>query len=83
MSKPAHGACAVILLAALQACGGGDKPREREVMKPEETVVGDLVTAPGRAEERTEAAMEAHRQALQQQISESEGASPEEPEEER
>jgi len=82
MSKPAHWAYAVILLATLPACGGGDESREREVMKPEETVVGDLVTAPERVEERTEAAMEAHRQALQQQISESEGGSPEEPEEE-
>ena len=80
MSKPAHGAYVLILLATLSACGSGDKPREREVMKPEETVVGDLVTAPARVEQRTEAAMEAHRQALQQQLSESEGGSPEEPE---
>ena len=79
MSKPSRGAYAVILLATLSACGGGDKSREREVMKPEETVVGDLVTAPARVEERTEAAMEAHREALQKQISESEGGSPEEP----
>lgn len=83
MSKPSRGVFAIILLAALSACGGGDKSREREVMKPEETVVGDLVTAPARVEERTEAALEAHRQALQQQISESEGGSPERPEEEK
>ena len=82
MSKPSRGAYAVILLATLSACGGGDKSREREVMKPEETVVGDLVTAPARVEERTGAAMDAHRQALEEQISASEGGSPEAPEEE-
>lgn len=60
-----------VLLAACAACGGGEE--EREVMKPEETVVGELVTAPGRVEDRTNAAMDAHREQLQQRLREDEG----------
>ena len=63
---------AVLLIALLAACGGGEK-KEREVMKPEETVFRDLVTAPKKAEDRTNAAMDAHREALEQQLRESEG----------
>jgi len=64
---------AVLLLALVAACGGSDK-KEREVMKPEETVFRDLVTAPQKAEDRTNAAMDAHREALEKQLRESEGA---------
>jgi hypothetical protein len=70
MYHPIRSASIAVVLAVAAGCGGGD---EREVMKPEETVVGDLVTAPGRAEDRTQAAMQAHREALQQQIEASEG----------
>jgi hypothetical protein len=63
---------AVLLIALLAACGGGEK-KEREVMKPEETVFRDLVTAPKKAEDRTNAAMDAHREALEKQLRESEG----------
>jgi hypothetical protein len=62
----------VLLIALLAACGGGEK-KEREVMKPEETVFRDLVTAPKKAEDRTNAAMDAHREALEKQLRESEG----------
>ncbi len=62
------------LLLALAACGGDDA-EEREVMKPEETVFRDLVTAPGKVEDGVNAAMDAHREALDQQIRESEGDS--------
>lgn len=62
-----------ILLAALAACSGSDDRRQREVMKPEDTVVGDLVTAPGRVEARTNAAVEAHRDALESRLREDEG----------
>ena len=62
------------LLLALAACGGDDA-KEREVMKPEETVFRDLVTAPGKVEDSVNAAMDAHREALDQQIQESEGDS--------
>ena len=63
---------AVLMFALIAACGGGDK-KEREVMKPEETVFRDLVTAPQKAEDRTNAAMDAHREALEKQLRDSEG----------
>jgi hypothetical protein len=65
-----------LLCAALAACGGGER-EEREVMKPEETVFRDLVTAPEKAQDRTNAAMEAHREALESRLREDEGAAPE------
>lgn len=61
-------------LAALAACGG-EHAEEREVMKPEETVFRDLVTAPGKAEDSVNASMDAHREALERQLRESEGDS--------
>lgn len=66
---------AMILMAGcLAACGGdGDRERTREVMKPEETVFRDLVTAPDKVQERTDAARDAHREALERQLAESEG----------
>lgn len=67
---------ALAALLLLAACGG-ERREEREVMKPEETVFRDLVTAPGKAEDRTNAAMDAHREALQRQLRESEGDPPE------
>ena len=66
-----------LLFAALTACGGGER-EEREVMKPEETVFRDMVTAPGKAQDRTDAAMEAHRDALESRLAEDEGAAGEE-----
>jgi hypothetical protein len=63
---------AVLLFALIAACGSGEK-KEREVMKPEETVFRDLVTAPQKAEDRTNAAMDAHREALEKQLRDSEG----------
>ena len=63
---------AALLFALIAACGGGEK-KEREVMKPEETVFRDLVTAPQKAEDRTDAAMDAHREALERQLRDSEG----------
>jgi hypothetical protein len=65
-----------LLCAALTACGGGER-EEREVMKPEETVFRDLVTAPDKAQDRTNAAMEAHRDELERRLREDEGAAPE------
>lgn len=59
-----------LLGTLLAACGSG----ERETMEPEDTVVGDLVTAPERVEERTNAALDAHREALDRQIRDSEDA---------
>lgn len=64
-------------LLALAACGGGSD-EEHEVMKPEETVFRDLVTAPGKVEDRVDAAGEVHRDMLQQRLDEGEGKPPEE-----
>lgn len=66
-----------LLFAALTACGGGER-EEREVMKPEETVFRDLVTAPGKVQDRTDAAMDTHRDALERRLAEDEGGSAEE-----
>jgi hypothetical protein len=71
MPQGARLAVALLFLLAA-ACGGGEK-KEREVMKPEETVFRDLVTAPQKAEDRTNAAMEAHREELEKSLRESEG----------
>jgi hypothetical protein len=74
MYQPA-GMIVVLLLAGLAACGAGDRHEEREVMKPEETVVGGLVTAPDRAAQRTDAAVDVHREALDSRLREDEGDS--------
>lgn len=65
-----------LLVAALTACGGGEREerKEREVMKPEETVFRDLVTAPGKVQDRTNAAMDAHRDAVERRLAEDEGS---------
>jgi len=60
-----------LLFATLAACGGGER-EEREVMKPEETVFRDAVTAPEKARDRTDAAMESHRDALERRLAEDE-----------
>lgn len=69
-----------LLVAALAACGGGEREEreEREVMKPEETVFRDLVTAPGKVQDRTDAAMDARRDALERRLAEDEGGTGEE-----
>ena len=64
---------ALAALLALAACGGGHD-EEREVMKPDETVLRDLVAAPGKVEDRSNAAVQAHQEALRRQLQESEGA---------
>ena len=74
MARPASW-IVLLMVTALTACGGGE-PEEREVMKPEETVFRDLVTAPDKVQDRTDAAMDAHRDALEQRLREDEGAAP-------
>lgn len=76
---------ALVLCIALAAtgCGGsGEEPDESEepVMKPEETVFRDYVTAPGKVQDRTDAAMEEHRKALESRIEDSEAPPEPEPE---
>lgn len=74
------GTLAALLLAA--GCGGGDdrdEEPEEPPMRVEDTVVGDLVTSPGRVEDRTNAALDQHREALKSRIEADEDASAEDP----
>lgn len=68
---------ALSAVLALAACGG-DAREARTPPPVEETVFRDYVAAPGKAEDRVNAASEAHREALQRQLQESEGAPPQE-----
>jgi hypothetical protein len=63
---------------AIAGCGGGEPEREEEPMKVEDTVFGDLIGTQDKARDRTNAAMEAHRDALESQLEADEGAPPEE-----
>jgi hypothetical protein len=61
---------------ALAGCGGGEPEPEKEPMKVEDTVFGDLVGTQDKARDRTNAAMDGHREALEKQIEADEGAPP-------
>lgn len=63
---------------AIAGCGGGEPEQEKETMKVEDTVFGDLIGTQDKARDRTNAAMEAHRAALESQLEADEGAPPEE-----
>ena len=65
---------------ALAGCGAREKEPEpeEETMKVEDTVFGDLVGTQDKARDRTNAAMETHREALESQLEADEGAPPEE-----
>lgn len=73
-------ALAVLLLTA--GCGGGgddrDEEREEAPMQVEETVFGDLVGTQDKARDRSNAAVEQHREALESRLEADEGAPPEE-----
>lgn len=72
-------ALAVLLLTA--GCGGGDdrdQEPEEAPMKVEETVFGDLVGTQDKARDRSNAAVEQHREALESRVEADEGAPPEE-----
>lgn len=68
------------LLAILAAtgCGQGEPEQQKPPMKVEETVFGDLVGTQDKARDRTNEAIDAHRRALDAQISESEAPPAEE-----
>lgn len=55
----------------LAACGQATE--EREVMKPEDTFAGDLVTAPTKVEDSINAAQAGRMQALDEGLSKAEG----------
>lgn len=62
------------LLALCAACGGGRE--EEEPMAVEETVLGPLIGAQDKARDRTEAAIEQHRDMLKSQEQAGEGDPP-------
>ena len=67
------GAAAAVL--ALAGCGGPEEPeKEREVMKVEDSAFGPLVTTPEKVEDRTNAAVELHREQLKERLEEDEGS---------
>lgn len=64
----------LLSLLATSGCGSSEpepKPEEPP-MKVEDTVFGDLVGTQDKARDRTNEAMDAHRQALETQVNESE-----------
>ena len=63
-------------MLALAGCGGGEPETEKEPMKVEDTAFGDLIGTQDKARDRTHAAMDAHREALQKQLEADEGAPP-------
>ena len=74
----AIGAMAAALVLA--GCGGSDEPEEdEEPMKVEDTVFGPLVGTPDKVKDRTDTAVESHRENLERRLEEDEGATVEEP----
>jgi hypothetical protein len=61
-------------------CGGSDEPEEEEEpMKVEDTVFGDLVGTQDTVRDRTNAAVDLHRDNLDKRLKADEGATQEEP----
>ncbi|MGH8136376.1 MAG: hypothetical protein ACRER4_08505 [Steroidobacteraceae bacterium] len=67
-----------IATLAMAGCGSSEPDEEEPPMKVEDTVVGDLVTTPEKVRDRTDAAAQTHKTALDAQINESEVPKPEE-----
>ena len=62
-----------LLAIMLGGCGGSDEPEEREKMKVEDTVFAPVVTAPARVQDRTNAAVELHRENMNERLEQDEG----------
>jgi hypothetical protein len=62
----------------MAGCGKSEPEPEQPPMKVEDTAFGDLVSTQDKARDRTNAAVEAHKTALDAQIRESEDQKPEE-----
>jgi len=62
----------------MAGCGKSEPEPDEQPMKVEDTVFGDLVSTQDKARDRTNAAVEAHKAALDAQIRESEDQKPEE-----
>ena len=73
---------AVGMIAAamtIEACGGGEPEQEEAPMKVEDTAFGPLIGTQDKARDRANAAVEAHREALDDRLREDGGAPREEP----
>ena len=68
----------MVAVLAMAGCGKSEPEPEKPPMKVEDTVFGDLISTQDKARDRTNAAVEAHKAALEAQISESEDPKPEE-----
>ena len=63
-----------LLAIALGGCGGSDEPEEREEpMKVEDTVFAPVVTAPARVQDRANAAVDLHREKMNERLERDEG----------
>ncbi len=67
---------------AMAGCGSSEPEPEKPPMKVEDTAFGDLISTQDKARDRTNAAVEQHKAALDAQISASEDQKPEEKPEE-
>jgi hypothetical protein len=63
---------------ALWGCGSSEPEPEEPPMKVEDTAFGDLIGTQDKARDRTNAAVDAHREALESRLEADEGAPPEE-----
>jgi len=68
----------VFAVLSMAGCGKSEPEPEEPPMKVEDTVVGDLVGTQDKVRDRTNAAVDVHRAALEEQIGESEDSKPEE-----
>ncbi len=66
----------VLTLALISiGCGGSDEPEKKEeVMKVEDTAFGPLIGTQDKARDRSNAAVELHRESLDKRLDEDEGA---------
>ncbi len=62
----------LLAILAMAGCSSSEPEPKQPPMKVEDTVFGDLVGTQDKARDRTNEAMDAHRQALEAQINESE-----------
>jgi len=62
----------LLLIVATAGCGSSEPEPEEPPMKVEDTVFGDLVGTQDKARDRANEAMNAHREALEAQVNESE-----------
>ena len=74
-------ACGLLAAALVAGCGSSDEPKKKEEppMKVEDTAFGPLIGTQDKARDRTNAAVELHRESLNKRLEEDEGAPKKEP----